>query len=42
MTARTPARLAAGGLRADTELTVAFDGARVKKLLLSLAPLERG
>ena len=28
--------------RADTELTVAFDGAGIKKLLLSLAPLERG
>ncbi|MCY3919294.1 MAG: hypothetical protein OXG38_05750, partial [Chloroflexi bacterium] len=28
--------------RADTEITVAFDGAGIKKLLLSLAPLERG
>ena len=28
--------------RADTELTVAFDGAGIKKLLLSLAPLELG
>ena len=27
--------------RADTELTVAFDSAGIKKLLLSLAPLER-
>ena len=28
--------------RADTEITVAFDGAGIKKLQLSLAPLERG
>ena len=28
--------------RADTELMVAFDTAGIKKLLLSLAPSERG